>query len=214
MSGSLSTGGQGIISSCVTDLHPSLITEPVQSFPVSPPPTTITFFPLTFIEKFSERLFSITEFGFSRFARTVFVTAVRKSTANIIPPCAPFFSVLTFSIPQAESGLDFFAPQQRATASNSFKISEDETSKPTLALKTNLTPSSFMRLILRSTNFLSSFIFGIPYINKPPAKSSRSKTVTLCPLRFKESATASPLGPEPITATFFSVLTAGISGFM
>ena len=41
-----SSGSLGIISICVTDLQPCLITVPVQSFPVSPPPTITTFLPL------------------------------------------------------------------------------------------------------------------------------------------------------------------------
>ena len=39
--------------------------------------------------------------------------------------------------------------------------------------------------------YFSSFIFGIPYINRPPIRSLRSNTVTLCPLLFNWSAAVS-----------------------
>ncbi|MNI47625.1 hypothetical protein D3C73_1021550 [compost metagenome] len=57
-------------------------------------------------------------------------------------------------------------------------------------------------------------MFGIPYIRSPPILSCLSNTTTLCPLLFKESAVASPAGPEPITATFLPLLTLGGSGFI
>ena len=54
--------------------------------------------------------------------------------------------------------------------------------------------------------FLPSLKFGIPYLSKPPAISSRSNTVTSYPRRFNWFAAASPAGPEPITATFLPFL--------
>ena len=145
---------------------------------------------------------------------THFVTAVRKSTASIFPPAAPLPSAKSFSIPTAFKALAFFAPQQRATASYSPRMWSAEAERPTSALKTNSTPSSFIRFMRRSIIFFSSFMFGMPYIKSPPALSSLSKTVTLCPRRLSQSATASPLGPEPITAIFFPLRVLGTSAFM
>ena len=56
---------------------------------------------------------------------------------------------------------------------------------------------------------LSSFIFGIPYMSRPPTRSSLSYTVTSWPLWLSWSAAASPEGPEPMIATFLPVLTFG-----
>ena len=52
-------------------------------------------------------------------------------------------------------------------------------------------------------------MFGMPYISRPPGRSSRSSTVTRWPARFSCCAAASPAGPEPITATFLPVRVAG-----
>ena len=70
-----------------------------------------------------------------------------------------------------------------------------------------------MSLIRLSITLLSSFIFGMPYLNSPPALSLLSYTVTLCPRLFNSCATVSPEGPLPITATLFPVRVAGVSGF-
>ncbi len=43
-------------------------------------------------------------------------------------------------------------------------------------------------------------------------RSARSNTITECPARLSCWATASPAGPEPTTATFLPVRTAGMSG--
>ena len=45
-------------------------------------------------------------------------------------------------------------------------------------------------------------------------KSARSRTVTQCPARLSCWAAASPAGPEPTTATFLSVRSAGGSGLI
>src|SRR4029079_9453207 len=55
-------------------------------------------------------------------------------------------------------------------------------------------------------------MLGIPYINNPPARSARSKTVTLWPAWLSWLAQANPAGPDPTTATRFAVLTAGDLG--
>ncbi len=51
-------------------------------------------------------------------------------------------------------------------------------------------------------------------MSSPPARSSRSYTVTVWPRRLSASAAASPAGPEPITATFFPVRTEGVRGWI
>ena len=62
-------------------------------------------------------------------------------------------------------------------------------------------PSSCKIFTRRSMTHFSSFIFGMPYIRRPPTRSALSYTVTLCPRILRRSAAASPEGPEPITAT-------------
>ena len=74
-------------------------------------------------------------------------------------------------------------------------------------------PSASSSLSRRSTTWrLSSFMFGMPYISRPPGRSSRSSTVTSWPARFSCCAAVSPAGPEPITATFLPLRDAGGSG--
>ena len=51
----------------------------------------------------------------------------------------------------------------------------------------------------------SSLASGTPNRSSPPGPSSRSKTVTEWPLWLSSAATASPAGPEPITATVLPV---------
>ena len=69
MEGSRETGGLSIISSWVTEAQPWRMEVPTQSFPVSPPPTMTTFFPLAEMAKSSVS------------PMTFLVAAVRKSTA-------------------------------------------------------------------------------------------------------------------------------------
>ena len=72
---------------------------------------------------------------------------------------------------------------------------------PMFAFVTNSIPSCSSKSTRRWTFSLSSFMFGMPYISSPPTRSSRSYTVILCPIWFKQSAAASPAGPLPTTAT-------------
>ena len=104
-------------------------------------------------------------------------------------------------------GLD--APQASITRSKSFKMSFALWFFPTSAPVTKEIPSSFITSTLRSITHFSSFILGIPYISRPPTRSSRSNTVTLWPRLFNWSAAAKPAGPEPMTATRFPVLIFG-----
>ena len=78
-----------------------------------------------------------------------------------------------------------------------------------LASVTNSTPSSFITLSFLSIICFSSFILGIPYLKSPPILSALSYTVTRWPLWLSWSATASPEGPEPMTAILFPVLAFG-----
>ena len=84
----------------------------------------------------------------------------------------------------------------------------------TLTPTRNRTPSRAMRSMRRKITDLSSFMLGMPYMRRPPRRSSRSKTVTVCPRRLSRSAAARPAGPEPTTATVLSDLAAGIRGSM
>ena len=87
-------------------------------------------------------------------------------------------------------------------------------SLPTSVLVTKTMPSSASRFTRRSTTLLSSFMLGMPYINNPPMRSARSKTVTLCPAWLSRSAQASPAGPEPTTATVLPVRLSGGWGWI
>ena len=78
----------------------------------------------------------------------------------------------------------------------------------------NSTPSAAISSARRSTTDFSSFMLGMPYIRRPPTRSSRSKTVTEWPRRLSWSAAASPAGPEPTTATFLPVRARGGRGTM
>mmetsp|Transcript_7566 Transcript_7566/g.11986 ORF Transcript_7566/g.11986 Transcript_7566/m.11986 type:complete len:208 (-) Transcript_7566:1561-2184(-) len=71
-------------------------------------------------------------------------------------------------------------------------------------------PSAASKSALRCTMpCLSAFMLGTPYIIKPPTRSALSYTVTKWPALLSWSAAASPAGPEPMTATFLPVRTAG-----
>ena len=186
----LSSGAFGIISSCVIDLQPCLIQVPTQSLPVSPPPITITFLSLADMYLPSVRLES----------NKLLVVDVRKSTAKYIPLA---------SLPGAFISLGLEAPQASTTASYSSISFLALIFSPAFAFVINSMPSFFITSSFLSIICFSNFILGIPYLNKPPILSALSYTVTLCPLELSWSATASPAGPEPITAILLSVLTFG-----
>ena len=61
----------------------------------------------------------------------------------------------------------------------------------------------------RSTTSLGSFMLGMPYMSRPPARSAFSTTVTRAPRRASSQALARPEGPEPTTATRGASGTAG-----
>ena len=70
-------------------------------------------------------------------------------------------------------------------------------------------PSSAIKSTRRLTTDLSSFMFGMPYMSRPPARSWRSTTHTRAPRRAKSHAATRPAGPEPTTATLGAPLPAG-----
>ncbi len=81
---------------------------------------------------------------------------------------------------------------------------------PTSALTMNSIPSCRSNSTLRlTTSFLSSFILGIPYIRRPPMRSSLSYTVIWWPAELSCAAAARPAGPDPTMATCFCVLELG-----
>ena len=73
----------------------------------------------------------------------------------------------------------------------------------------NSMPSACMIFRRRSMTLFSSFMLGMPYINRPPMRSARSKTVTAWPRMFRYSAVARPEGPLPMTATLLPVRAGG-----
>ena len=171
-------------------MQPWRIHVPTQSFPVSPPPITITFLSLADIYFPSPKLES------SR----LFVVDFKKSTAKYIPLA---------SLPGALISLGFEAPHARITASYSSISFLALIFSPIFASVTNSTPSSLITSSFLSIICFSSFILGIPYLNSPPILSDLSNTVTIWPLVLSWSAAASPAGPEPTTAIRFPVLTLG-----
>ena len=167
---------------------------PTQSVPVSPPPMTTTSLPRAWIGPPSD-------------------AAVEHA-----PPCWRVRNSIakwTPARPRPSTGRSrgCVAPVQMTVALNSLRKIWGSTFSPTLALQMNLTPSCSMSRIRRSTtSFLSSFMFGMPYMSSPPGRSARSKTVTVCPARLSCAAAERPAGPEPMTATFLPVRTRGASG--
>ena len=135
---------------------------------------------------------------------------------------APWCSAVRYSIakctpaslrPSTGRSRGCVAPVQSTSASKSLRSSCASTLSPTCALQMNLMPSRSIIFRRRSTTSrLSSFMFGMPYISRPPGRSARSSTVTLWPARLSCAAAASPAGPEPITATFLPVRCFGGSG--
>ena len=70
-------------------------------------------------------------------------------------------------------------------------------------------PSSSMSFTRRVTTSFSSFMLGMPYMRRPPARSARSTTVTRAPRRASSQAATRPAGPEPTTATLGASAAAG-----
>ena len=105
--------------------------------------------------------------------------------------------------------LGWEAPQVSITRSKSFFNCSAFMSTPTLTPVLKMIPSASIIFMRRSITSFSSFIFGIPYIKRPPGWSSLSNTVTWWPLRFSWSAAARPEGPDPTMATVFPVRTFG-----
>ena len=100
----------------------------------------------------------------------------------------------------AESPRGARAPAATTTASKSSSLAVTLGSL-TSALSSNTMPSSRMSATRRSTTDFSSFMLGMPYMSRPPGRSSRSNTVTRAPRRASSHAATRPAGPEPTTAT-------------
>ena len=182
------SGGIGIISSCVTDSAPCLMDVPIQSEPVSPPPITTTFLLVASI--------SLVVVGTPSLETLLFCCG-KNSIAKWTP---------SKSLPSTGKSLGCSEPPERTIASYSSSKSSIEISTPILIpyLKIVPSPSSWlMRLSITCFSILKS---GIPYLNNPPALLFFSKTVTSWPALVSCWAQASPAGPAPIIATFFSVL--------
>ena len=133
------------------------------------------------------------------------VVSFKKSTANQTP--SP-------SRPGRSRSRGLAAPQQSTTASKSRRSSRALMSLPTSTPVRNSTPWAAIRSSRRWTMDFSSFMLGMPYISRPPGRSSRSNTVTEWPRRLSWSAQARPEGPEPTTAIRLPVRFLGGRGFM
>ena len=103
-----------------------------------------------------------------------FIAAVRYSSAGTTPEIPAV---------RSPSSRALRAPQQRITASKSAVSRAAETSFPTSVPQRNPIPSASIFSIRRRTTLLSSFMAGMPYISRPPGRSSRSSTGTLWPRR-------------------------------
>ena len=76
--------------------------------------------------------------------------------------------------PSKGKSLPFCAPVHNIMASYSDSNVALSISTPTSTPLMKVMPASSINLIRRRTTSLSSFIFGIPYINKPPDSLARS----------------------------------------
>ena len=104
------------------------------------------------------------------------------------------------------------APPASTMASKSLRSRCAGMCLPISVCVTKRTPSSAMSRTRRSTTALSSFMFGMPYMSRPPARSARSNTVTVWPARLSCCAAARPAGPDPTIATRLPVRTGGGCG--
>mmetsp|Transcript_11490 Transcript_11490/g.22898 ORF Transcript_11490/g.22898 Transcript_11490/m.22898 type:complete len:252 (-) Transcript_11490:522-1277(-) len=189
-------------SKFVTERQRWRMEVPMQSVPVSPPPITITSLPAAFIN-------SSLDHALSMFPSLVMSSLFWFFVRNSIAKCTPLRS-----LPGTGRSLGMVAPTQRASASKFDLSSWTSMFLPMSAFVTNSMPSERRRSTRRSTVSLESFMLGMPYMRRPPMRSSLSKTVTECPIWLSSSAAASPAGPLPTTATVIPVLTFGTRGVM
>ena len=180
-----------MISNWWTTRAPWRRAVPRQSAPVSPPPMMTTSMPAASTGAAS-RSPSWTRFESGRY-----------SMAWRIP---------SNSRPGIGRSRHWVAPQASTTASKSVRSWSTGRSTPTVVLVRNSVPSASIWAKRRSRWRFSILNSGIPYRIRPPIRSARSNTTTLCPALVSCWAAANPAGPEPATATRRPVFSAGTSG--
>mmetsp|Transcript_5879 Transcript_5879/g.18048 ORF Transcript_5879/g.18048 Transcript_5879/m.18048 type:complete len:317 (+) Transcript_5879:443-1393(+) len=187
-------GGLGSSSRLMIDAAPWRALVAMQSVPVSPPPMTITCLSLASMYLPSARLESSSDL----------VLAWRKSIAKWTP---------SSSRPSTGRSRGRVEPTASSTESFCDTSSCTGTFPPTLAFTTKRTPSAAIRSTRRcTTSTFAVFMFGTPYIMRPPMRSERSYTVTVWPILLSWSAAAMPAGPLPTIATERPVRTSGGRG--
>ena len=140
------TGGFGMISICTIEAAPWRAEVPMQSDPVSPPPTTTTCLPLALIVPSGAATAS------SSPAPRLFCW-VRKSIAKWMP---------SSSRPVTSRLRGHSAPPVSTTASKSASNWSIETSLPTSVLTRNVTPSAAIWSMRRSIRCFSILKSGMP----------------------------------------------------
>lgn len=105
------------------------------------------------------------------------------------------------SRPGTGSSRHAVAPVAITTASYRARSSAAPTSRPTAVDVRNFVPSARICSSRRSRCRFSILNSGMPYRISPPSRSSFSYTTTVWPARVNCCAAASPVGPDPITAT-------------
>ena len=135
----------------------------MQSVPVSPPPITRT----------SLLWASMYLPSSSRLSRRLLVLAVRKSMAKWMP----------FNLrPATGKSRGIVAPVASRTASDRASSSAGSRSLPTSTPVSNRMPSRSSRSTRRATTCLSSFMFGMPYMSRPPIRSGARRPSPCGPL--------------------------------
>mmetsp|Transcript_12789 Transcript_12789/g.38588 ORF Transcript_12789/g.38588 Transcript_12789/m.38588 type:complete len:263 (-) Transcript_12789:241-1029(-) len=140
----------------------------------------------------------------SRVSKSRFWFAVRNSIAK--------WMFLPSARPGTGKSRGMVEPMVKIKASWFARSTLTSTLTPTWADVTNSMPSSASKSTRRCTFSFASFMLGMPYMRRPPTRSSRSYTVTLWPSWFRQSAAASPAGPDPTTATRMPERVLGMRG--
>ena len=182
-----------MISSWVTLRQPWRSAVPTQSVPVSPPPMTTTSLPRAWIglavRPAVEQRPGVGGEELHREVHALELAAFDGEVARLGGAGAEHDGV---EVAQQQVGLDVVAD---------------------VGVADELDARCSISLMRRSDHLrLSSFMFGMPYMSRPPRRSSRSNTVTGWPALLSCSAAARPAGPEPMTATFLPVRISGGSG--
>mmetsp|Transcript_69333 Transcript_69333/g.160622 ORF Transcript_69333/g.160622 Transcript_69333/m.160622 type:complete len:275 (+) Transcript_69333:369-1193(+) len=205
-------GGLGSSSRFTMLLAPWRTDVPMQSLPVSPPPMMMTllsrasmggFWLLSLASRHPPSTFPV--------SRIALVFPCKNSMAK----CTPL-NCLPGTWPMSRANVAPVASSTASLSASSF-CAVGPPSLPTAPAlpHTKVTPSLAMTFVLRSTtSTLSAFMFGTPYIMRPPKRSERSYTVTQWPILLSSSAAARPDGPEPTMATRLPVRAGGGLGFI